>query len=159
MSTPRTTLRPHTAERLVVELLRDDLLDAINTPMRIRRGQLLVDYTQPTPVIFARCNTSGGEPIMAVSTRPMAAVRLAVRDEGLRLMLLDMNTRLGAHRAGIAVNVYRNRQQQRQCRLEIAIAGAQHYPIPLHTVAHRTRSPWLGPVSDERERAPLGATA
>lgn len=149
MPSPARAIPLHTSKRLIVGLLRDDLLDAINTPLRVRRGQLLVDYTQPTPVVFARCNTAPAEPIMAVSTRPMAAVHLPVQDEGLRLMLLDMHTRLATHRAGIAVNVFRNRQQRRMCRLEIAIADAGEYPVPLHTTHYRTRSPWLGPVSVE----------
>lgn len=156
MPSPARAIPLHTGKRLIVSLLRDDLLDAINTPLRVRRGQLLVDYTQPTPVVFARCNTAPAEPIMAVSTRPMAAVHLRVQDEGLRLMLLDMHTRLAAHRAGIAVNVFRNRRQQRMCRLEIAIADASEYPVPLHTTPYRTRSPWLGPVSTETS-ARIGA--
>lgn len=149
MASIASTLPLHTSKRLIVGLLRDDLLDAINTPLRARRGQLLVDYTQPTPIVFARCNTAPAEPIMAVSTRPMAAVPLRVKDEGLRLMLLDMYTRLAVHRAGIAVNVFRNRRQQRMCRLEIAIADAREYPVRLHSTHYRTRSPWLGPVSME----------
>lgn len=149
MASTASTLPLHTGKRLIVSLLRDDLLDAINTPLRARRGQLLVDYTQPMPVVFARCNTAPAEPIMAVSTRPMAAATLRVKDEGLRLMLLDMHTRLAAHRAGIAVNVFRNLRQQRMCRLEIAIADAREYPVRLHSTHYRTRSPWLGPVSVE----------
>ena len=156
MPAPAHAIPLHTGKRLIVSLLRDDLLDAINTPLRVRRGQLLVDYTQPVPVVFARCNTAPAEPIMAVSTRPMAAVHLRVQDEGLRLMLLDMHTRLAAHRAGIAVNVFRNRRQQRMCRLEIAIADASEYPVPLYTTPYRTRSPWLGPVSTETS-ARIGA--
>lgn len=43
MASTAPTLPLHTSKRLIVGLLRDDLLDAINTPLRARRGLLLVN--------------------------------------------------------------------------------------------------------------------
>ena len=145
MNALRKSMGPMRADRLVMAIKTDDLIEAINIPLRARRGTFGVDYSGHTPELYAI--TAGGpmERIAFVDTRRRCAVWERIEHEPLRLMVEDIHRRLGKLGAELVFIVQQDKQGRYTAKLQIKANDSRHIVLWLAKVPRKTKQGGIGP--------------
>lgn len=133
------------ADRLVMAIKTDDLIEAINIPLRARRGTFGVNYEGHTPELWAI--TGDGQPkrIAFVDTRRRCAAWGRIEHEPLRLMVEDIHRRLEKLGAELVFIVQQDKQGRRTAKLQIKAKDSRHIVIRLAHVPRKTKKGDIGP--------------
>ncbi|MBB3802039.1 hypothetical protein FHR47_002287 [Xanthomonas arboricola] len=147
----RKAMGPINADRLLMAVSTDDLIQAVNIPLRARHGQFAIDFTGVRPVMFLHAQGCEPEQVAFVDTRKRCAVWWRPKQEQLALMLEDITRRLAAHGAALAFITQRDKQQRVTAKLQIVSHDSRHIALWLAKVPRKTRQGAIGPFefSDE----------
>ncbi len=142
---PRLGLAPRAADRLTMELLEEQLLDAINIPLRARRGQFRIDYTGHSPLLLVRAAGCEPELLCTMDTRSQYMVTRVPTSPDLARMMADTKWRLDGLNASIALAHDKDRQMRRRVRLQLTSRDSRHIALTLHGTYKGWKSDWIGP--------------
>lgn len=144
-SSLRKTMGPTQADRLYMAVATEDMIEAVNIPLRARQGTFGIDYTGHTPELYAHALGCKEERIAFIDTRRRCAVFERPKQEGLALMVQDITRRLEKHGASLAFIVQKDQQQRRIAKLQIVADDSRHIALWLAKVPRKTRQGAIGP--------------
>ncbi|ASL01779.1 hypothetical protein [Xanthomonas citri] len=133
------------ADRLLMAVSTDDLIQAINIPLRARHGHFAIDFTGARPEMFLHAEGHEPERVAFVDTRRRCAVWWRPRQEQLALMFEDITRRLAAQGAALAFITQRDKQQRVTAKLQIVSHDSRHIALWLAKVPRKTRQAGIGP--------------
>lgn len=154
----RLGLSPVNADKAVMVLSEDDLLDAVNIPLRARRGRLLLDYaTMPYPVLMIGCPGIAPEPLCRLHTRGSVpwTETLVPRDETLRALSAYIAERTEKIPAALVLAHAKDKQGRKFVRLQLKHDDSRYVALTLHGTWKGYRSGWIGPFAapERKEKA------
>ena len=150
----RQSMGAEQADRLLMAIQTDDIIEALNIPLRARRGTFGLDYTGHTPKLYAVCVGCEPEHIASVDTRRRCAVWARPKQEPLALMVEDIRRRLAKLSAGLHLIVQRDAQQRRVAKLQVTSSDSRHIAIWLAHVPRHQRKGSIGPFTLNDETQP-----
>lgn len=150
---PRMGFAPILADKLTLALLQPELFEAINIPLRARRGQLRIVYQDHFPQLLVRAAHADPECIarLDIRTRRVMVGRPASQD--LLLMCADIDRRLGELDAGMTLTYHPDQQRRKRVKLQIRHNRCRQIVMTLCTVYKGKASPWMGPFEVDHEEA------
>lgn len=156
----RLGLSPVNADKVVMALSTGDMLDAVNIPLRARRGRLRLDYaTLPYPVLMISCPGIDPEPLCRLHTRGTVpwTETLIPRNEALRRMVADIAERTAKIGAALVLAHAKDRQGRKYVRLQLTHADSRYVALTLHGTWKGYRSDWIGPFAEPEPKARAAA--
>lgn len=154
----RLGLSPVNADKAVMVLSEDDLLDAVNVPLRARRGRLLLDYaTMPYPVLMIGCPGIDPEPLCRLHTRGSVpwTETLVPRDETLRALSAHIAERTAKIPAALVLAHAKDKQGRKFVRLQLKHDDSRYVALTLYGTWKGHKSGWIGPFAapERKEKA------
>lgn len=149
MST-RLGLSPINADKMLMAVATDEMLDAINIPLRTRKGRFVLDYVgQPFPVLLQCAPGISAEPICRIHTRGPAprTEMLVPRDSQLQLIVTDMAERLAKVPASLVIAHSKDRQGRKYARLQVIHGESRYVALTLHGTWKGFKSEPIGPFA------------
>lgn len=150
---PRRQFAPIVADKLTLALLQPELFEAINIPLRARRGQLRLVYQGHTPELWVR--TPHAEPacIARLDTRTRLVRAQRPADDALLLMCADIERRLMDLDAALTLTYQPDGQNRKRVKLQLRHNRCRQIVMTLNQVHKGKASPWMGPFVLEHEAA------
>lgn len=146
MTALRKSMGPVQADRLLMALSTYDLIEAVNVPLRVRRGFFAIDYMGHTPTLYVICAGCEPERLAFIDTRRRCTVWDSPKQQALGLMVDDVFRRLESMGASLAFIVQTERGTQRSvAKLQITSADSRNIAMWLAKVPRKTRQSGIGP--------------
>lgn len=144
-SSLRKTMGPTQADRLFMAVATEDLIEAVNVPLRARHATFGIDYTGNAPELHLHAPECGSERVAIIDTRRRCAIFQRPKQEALAIIVQDITRRLAQHGASLAFIVQKDRQQRRIAKLQIVADDSRHIALWLAKVPRKTRQGAIGP--------------
>jgi len=148
------------ADKLTLALLQPELFEAMNIPLRARRGQLRLVYQGHTPELWVR--TPNAEPacIARLDTRTRLVRAQRPADQDLLLMCSDIERRLMELDAALTLTYHPDGQGRKRVKLQLRHNHCRQIVMTLQLVHKGKASPWMGPFKlDDEAPAPAREVA
>lgn len=118
MSTLRKIVTPIKADKMLMAVLSDTLLECINLPLRVRKAHLRVEYTTHMPTLFMCVPDDAPAPFMWLDTRKRVCYTKTPTFGPAGLIVDDIARRLKQIGASLTMNVDNPRNGARVCKLQ-----------------------------------------
>lgn len=139
--------QPVKADRLLMALVTDDVMDAINIPLRTRRGAFAIDYAGHIPMLYVYAKGFEPQIWMACNTRLRQTNVHRMADPGLELMVVDIVSRLAKLNAKLCFSPCRDKQNRRMVKLQVISGDSRNIAITLATVLRGQQREHIGPFN------------
>lgn len=139
--------QPMKADRLLMALVTDDVMDAINIPLRARRGTFAIDYSDHIPLLYVYAKGIPPQVWMACNTRARQTNVHKMISPDLGLMVNDMVERLARLNAKLCFSPCRDKQNRRMVKLQVISADSRNIAITLATVLRGHKRAHIGPFN------------
>ena len=131
----RLGLPEQQADLLLMHLLQEDLIGPVNTALRARKGEFIVDYTTYTPELMLCMPGCKPERWMWCDTRRHVTYMTRPKHPDLRLLAQDLTERLDKHDANLMLGVVKNANNCSIAKLQIFVKGSRKIALTLLDVA------------------------
>lgn len=135
----RLGLSPQQADLLLMHLVKEDIVPAVNIPLKVRRASLTVDYTTHIPSLSIAMPGVEPQQWMWCDTRKNVTFLRAPSDPQLALITQDIMDRLGKHDAFLKLGTTKNKNHKLIAKLQIFVRGSNKIALTLFDTPKGTK--------------------
>jgi hypothetical protein len=142
-------------DKLIVGLLADDIVEALNQAMQVRRISLMLDYSRKDHrlALWAEDAHQHTEVWMVTDTRSKLCAVNLFQHPTLKAFHTDIDDRLAALGGSLALVGFRPRQGPPLAKLQACVQGAQKIAVTLYSVPRGQCSPAIQSFTPMRHAA------
>lgn len=112
-------------DKLIIALQMDDILAAINTPLRTRKAKLILDYKGAQPTLWLETPSAPRQMIMWLDTRKKISY-LCQQIEPAGSIVRDMSDRLAKLESNLVLVCNKPPNKKMEALLQVRVGGSTH---------------------------------
>lgn len=138
-------MQPRTRDKLIVSLLMGDVIDDMNQAMKVRRIEMVVDYTSKKriPALLLRAPDMPAETWLTVDTRKKLTFRHPLQHPHLCQFVQDADDRFQKLGCMLFLVGHRSFHGHPTTKLQVCVDGSKSTALTLITVPQGMRSQTL----------------
>lgn len=139
-----THMKPRAMDRMLMGLQLDEQFEAVNLPMRVRKGAMRLTFTDHHPRLWVKTANSEPECVAMMNTRTKQMIPLRPKDPNNLAMCDHLFQLMDKLECIIALSYDIDpKTQRKRVRLQIRSVHSRTSSHTLYWVFKREESPWL----------------
>lgn len=128
MTSPFTPIQK---DKLLLSLLQDDILNGLNTALKVRKATLILDYRSKVPSLQVQMPGLSPEVLIWLDVRKRISYVLTPRHPDYQALVNDLGTRLNGHGARLHMASNSPPNAKKQALVQIHVDGARNFGLTL----------------------------